>query len=83
MRAATRHTPIRGERDRGPENEPPARAGSAGEDLTDDDFTPSTSAADFLKKQAPEDSSEFYDPEFDPKNILDSVEPYDWSQPVY
>jgi len=51
--------------------------------VTDDDFTPSTSAADFLKKQAPEDSSEFYDPEFDKKNILDSVEPYDWSQPVY
>jgi len=51
--------------------------------VTDDDFTPSTSATDFLRKQAPEDSSEFYDPEFDKKNILDSVEPYDGSQPVY
>jgi len=51
--------------------------------VTDGDYTPSTSAADFLKKKAPEDSSEFYDPEFDKKNILDSVEPYDWSQPVY
>ncbi len=51
--------------------------------VTDQDYTPSTSAAEFLKKKAPEDSSEFYDPEFDKKNILDSVEPYDWSQPVY
>ena len=49
--------------------------------VTDQDFTPTTT--DFLKKKAPEDSSEFYDPEFDKKNILDSVEPYDWSQPVY
>ena len=49
--------------------------------VTDEDFTPTTT--DFLKKKAPEDSSEFYDPEFDKKNILDSVEPYDWSQPVY
>jgi type IV pilus secretin PilQ/predicted competence protein len=51
--------------------------------VTDEDYTPSTSASDFLKKKAPEDSSEFYDPEFDEKNILDSTKPYDWSKPVY
>jgi type IV pilus secretin PilQ/predicted competence protein len=51
--------------------------------VTDEDYTPSTSAADFLKKKAPEDPSEFYDPEFDDKNILDSAKPYDWSKPVY
>jgi len=47
--------------------------------VTDEDFTPNQT--DFLKRKAPADSSEYYDPEFN--KTLDSTEPYDWSKPVY
>jgi len=47
--------------------------------VKDEDFTPTET--DFLKKKAPTDKSEFYDPEFE--GVMDSTKPYDWSQPVY